>query len=422
MASAHKNMNYKIFKKVGFTTVELLVTVTIMAVLAILVIVAINPVDLLKQGRDSNRVAALNSINGALRFLTENEPGTFIGTSSVVYVSIPDTSSTCANLGLPTLPSGWTYNCVLTASSTRVDGTGWIPVDFQAISAGSPISQLPIDSKNSTSTRNYFTYVASGNSWAMAFSPEAEKNKLGGTNNLTIKDGGQKASLFELGKDLSLLPLDYGDSSLVGYWDFEEATGTVAYDRSGKGANETWSVGGTAYAVGKVGTYAGQFSGSTYTQSAAVFSDYGTANKPFSFSGWVKINSGVTTGNIIHAGTGWCLPPVNIFGGKLRATSWGGSQVDALGTTTLQADIWYHFVSTWDSSGGLKLFVNGVLEKTTAMPTFVAAGSARNIYIAYSPGTCSGNTGFLNGFVDDVRIHNKALSIAEIAALYGAAR
>jgi len=31
----------------------------------------------------------------------------FYGSSSVVYVSIPDTTSTCANLGLPSLSSGW---------------------------------------------------------------------------------------------------------------------------------------------------------------------------------------------------------------------------------------------------------------------------------------------------------------------------
>ncbi len=413
-------MDKKIFKNSGFTTVELLVTVTILAVLAILIVVAINPVDLLKQGRDSNRVAALNSINGALRFLTENEPGTFIGTSSVVYVSIPWPISDCSNLGLPTLPSGWTYNCAPAASLTRVDGTGWIPVNFQAISAGSPISQLPIDPKNSTSTRNYFTYVASGSSWELAFSPEAEKNKLGGANNLTIKDGGQKASLFELGKDLNLLPVDYGDSSLVGYWDFEEATGTIAYDRSGNGRNG-------AFLSSPIWT-SGCSKGSCLEFDNI---DDGVSIPSFTFAGasdytmvaWVKIKGSHKnyTGTIMSSGNWnsahWA------FGISQSNTIIQTRKADGSGSPTLSRasslNTW-HLMGLVRNGTAISFYVNGVRVGGATITNGVLASDATNMTIGRE--TYANGYFAFNGFIDEPRIYNRALSAAEVSALYDAVK
>ena len=145
-----------------------------------------------------------------------------MGTSTVVYVSLPDnSSSTCGSWGLPALPTGYTYNCVSSANLRNTNGTGWIPVNFNRISSNSPISQLPIDPTNTTSTRLYYTYTPGG-SWELNATVEASKNKLGGSNDLVSKDGGSATSLYEIGTNLSLNPIETGDSSLVGYWNFEE--------------------------------------------------------------------------------------------------------------------------------------------------------------------------------------------------------
>ncbi len=394
-------MYKKLFKQGGFTTVEMLVTITILAVLMVLVVLVVNPVDLLKQGRDSNRVAALNAVNNALRFLTENEPGTFIGTSSIVYVSIPSAVSDCSNLGLPTLPSGWNYGCVQSSSSTRVDGTGWIPVNFQAISAGSPISQLPIDSKNSTSTRNYFTYVASGSSWELAFSPEGEKNKLGGANNLTVKDGGQKVSLFELGKDLSLLPIDYGDSSLVGYWDFEEATGTIVYDKSGKGGNGAWYGSGIHYASGRVGNYSGQFS---FATADYVFApDLGSMTSG-SYVAWVSPISINQNGGIIDS-------TFDIFLNSPSEVYFRAGNQTAASTLSWSIGTWHQLVMAWDGSS----YSGYIDEKLWATGTQIGSRSGQ-IYIGWVDQNASY---YYSGLIDDVRIYNRALSATEVKALYG---
>ena len=392
-------MDKKIFKQAGFTTVELLVTITILAVLSVLIVLVINPVDLLKQGKDSNRIASLNAINGALRFLTENEPGTFIGTSSVVYVSIPDTSPICANLSLPTLPSSWTYNCVTTENLKKIDGTGWIPVNFGLISAGSPISELPVDSKNSVLTRNYFTYVASGSSWELAFSPEATKNKLGGANNLTIKDGGQKASLFELGKDLSLLPVDYGDNSLVGYWDFNEGSGTVAGDKSGSGNSGAFTATQPVWdSNGKIGgalrfSQANQYVYKNLTSSnpttLSVSFWFNVDNINASYRDMVGITNSDTNRFHLYSGSNelvWYPAP---FSGIVPVPG-----------------RWYHVAGVYEN-GTKKVYVDGVLK-----------GSAVAASITFSMMVVGSYGEIFSGKFDDIRYYSRALSGAEVLGLY----
>ena len=127
--------------KQSFTLIELLIVVGIVAILAVLVVLTLNPAELLKQARDSTRLSDMATINQALNIFNTDQGGS-LGTASTTYVSIADTTSTCANLGLPTLPSGYSYHCVATSTLRNVNGTGWIPVNFSSISSGSPIGQL----------------------------------------------------------------------------------------------------------------------------------------------------------------------------------------------------------------------------------------------------------------------------------------
>ena len=91
----------------GFTLVELLVVIGILAVLTAAVILIINPVEYLRQARDVTRMSDLDSINKALSVL-ETQGITSFGTANTVYISIADNaSSTCGSLGLSALPSGW---------------------------------------------------------------------------------------------------------------------------------------------------------------------------------------------------------------------------------------------------------------------------------------------------------------------------
>ena len=184
----------------SFTLIELLVVLALVAILSVVVVMTLNPAELLKQARDSNRLSDLATINTALNLFSADVTSGFMGTSTTVYVSIPDNaSSTCGSLGLPALPTGWNYNCVTTANLKNTDGTGWIPVNFQRISSNSPISQLPIDPQNTTSSNSYYTYIAGG-SWKLtAISMESQKYIAQGST-----DGGTAPSSFEMGNDMNL--------------------------------------------------------------------------------------------------------------------------------------------------------------------------------------------------------------------------
>ena len=111
----------------AFTLIELLVVIAILAVLAVAVTLILNPAELIRQGRDSIRLSDLATINKALGLYQTDQIAKWMGTSTIVYTSLPDTDSTCSSYGLPSLPSGWTYNCETTTTYTNVDGTGWLP-------------------------------------------------------------------------------------------------------------------------------------------------------------------------------------------------------------------------------------------------------------------------------------------------------
>ena len=186
-------------KRRSFTLIELLVVLAIVAILSVVVIMTLNPAELLKQARDSNRLSDLSNLNTALAAFNADVTNGFMGTSTVVYVSIPDTTSTCANLGLPTLPSGWAYNCVTQANFKKSDGTGWIPVNLTNISFGSPLSSLPIDPINTTSSNLYYTYISGGSYKLSAMSLESQKYIT-----KTTTDGGVSDLSYETGNALTL--------------------------------------------------------------------------------------------------------------------------------------------------------------------------------------------------------------------------
>src|ERR1019366_983757 len=82
--------------------------------------------------------------------------------------------------------------------------------------------------------RHYYTYETDGNGkYEVTATMESAKYQLGGSNDVISGDGGTLASVYEKGSVTGLEPLDYGDPTLVGYWTFDEGSGTTAYDSSG---------------------------------------------------------------------------------------------------------------------------------------------------------------------------------------------
>ncbi|HVN26218.1 MAG TPA: hypothetical protein VMT99_01005, partial [Candidatus Paceibacterota bacterium] len=64
----------------------------------------------------------------------------------------------CTYFGL----GGGGYHCAASSSVYNIDGTGWVPVDFTKIGAGSSIQKLPIDPVNNATSGEFYAYATDG--------------------------------------------------------------------------------------------------------------------------------------------------------------------------------------------------------------------------------------------------------------------
>lgn len=175
----------------GFTLIELLIVIAVLAVLSTGVVLVLNPAEILKQSRDSTRLSDLTSINRAIAlFLTDVSTSTWINTDFC-------TSGT-------TLPDAGA--CTLNAS-TAVTGVGWIPINFGAISVGSPLPRLPLDPANGGTACAgavpgcFYVYEASSTFGVYKLLTNLESQKYAVKESA---DGGNVSDWYEVGRNLSL--------------------------------------------------------------------------------------------------------------------------------------------------------------------------------------------------------------------------
>lgn len=365
-----------------------------------------------------------------------------------VYVSLPDPAATsaagsdCSSLGLPTLPLGGVYHCAASSTYRRTDGTGWIPINFSDPSLGNAFRVLPIDPANQSSTRLYYTYVNdNAGGYEVTASMESQKYKLGGSSDKTSTDGGGQVSLYESGSDVQLEPLDYGDSSLVGYWTLNEGMGTIAYDYSGGNATGSWNgttAGTSGYYSGGMtgGSWAGQFNGTNDYISVSSGSGAGVVGtSDFSVSLWVKDGTIISDWyeTYISPGNGddnpkWETNWAVIKLGTLQGSTAGEIEFDigkgsgnsyfSLSTSNPVNDgLWHQIVAVANRHGNAYIYIDGVQRGSSDISSAVVNLTApQGLAIGHN------NTGgfFTDAQIDDVRVYNRALSGAEIAAIYNA--
>ena len=247
---SHPAINRR-FKRAGFTLIELLIAIGVLAVLAIVVLITINPVEHLKQGKDANRIDTMNHINTGINLYQGDVRASPLGSSSIVYVSVPDLNATttngttCTNMGLPRLAPGYTYHCAASSTYRKTNGTGWIPVNFDQMSTKSPFGVLPIDPVNTTTTGSFFAYLPSASgTWAAWSMMESQRYFSNPGSNLSNMLPG----VYTTGSDPSLAPIAMG---LVGYWPLLEGGGSTLFDGSYY-KNDATVVGSVSWSSGNV--------------------------------------------------------------------------------------------------------------------------------------------------------------------------
>jgi len=156
----------------GFTLVELLVVIAIIGILAGVVLVAINPLELMRKGRDSTRVSNLENVRKAMD------------------LSMADSELTLT--GTPASPTTGT-----SASDGRgVDGTGWVKfaIPTGKTGIGKYLPTLPTDPG---SLAYEFGSDGSGYEIRCQFESTDFQGKY-------TTDGGDDAGYYELGTDPDL--------------------------------------------------------------------------------------------------------------------------------------------------------------------------------------------------------------------------
>jgi len=417
--------------KKGFTLIELLVAFGIIVIIGIAVVLVLNPPELFRQGRDASRVSDIGTINKAVSVYYSDalsNPNTlFMGTSTVVYISIPDPLATstagdqCQGLNLPPMPRKWTYHCAASSTYMMANGTGWIPINFNAHSAGTILSKLPVDPENTTSSSLYYAYTANTTGYEITGILEAQKNMT-----VMASDGGYYDCLYQKGTKLNLTP-PFRSCGLVAYWTFDEGSGTTVYDYSGANATGSLMGGATWIASGPLGN-AISFDGST---AGIVFNE--GLNSLLS-TGDLSICAWVNPVNPEASGVPYTLlasnhdeayivsswdPPWNMF---LVFTDDGYDTAAESGIEEapfINFDSWNQVCITRSSGNLVNFYINGVLSGDPNQSIGAPAPDPES-YSAIGVTLGMPNEYFFNGAVDDYRIYNRVLSANEIQELYDA--
>jgi len=185
--------------KKGFTLIELLIVIAIIAILATAVILLLNPAELLKQARDSQRISDLDTIRTALALYLSTTGSNLGGAAgSCYYYTTP--VAPAANCG-----GRHAGRASLAVNSRATSGAGWVfGPDMGAIPGGSPLSVLPVDPRNNAAGNNslFYSYATDGVSFfELDADMESSRYASGGTDDTESNtvDGGNSAGVREVG-------------------------------------------------------------------------------------------------------------------------------------------------------------------------------------------------------------------------------
>ncbi len=214
----------------------------------------------------------------------------------------------------------------------------------------------------------------------------------------------------------------YNTDGLAGYWKFDETSTGTAQDVSGHNNNGTHVTGGGFGISTDVPT-----TSFTNTRSLSFDDDYvsvpddaslDVTNITISF--WVKPSGGAQTDGaaFVCKGNGaggevWCM---DVNTSNFRFYFWkGGVAYTSVSTSTIGSD-WKHVAATYDGSSAV-LYIDGTAEDTDAHGV---GNLDTNNHIVSIGARQSGSGDYdleFDGYIDDVRVYNRALSSTEVTEL-----
>jgi hypothetical protein len=344
---------------------------------------------------------------------TTNESGGFVDLEASF-----DLSSTDATISLPgILPlNTWSHIAMVYSGSTQIqiyingrlratstNGVGSIPSDSGTMFIGAGASGTPafdgvLDEFKLYSTALTQAQIAidyNGNNALLI-------GNLGTTSTLQPNDSFSRGVFCNPGSALS-------NCNPVGYWNFEEASGTY-YDSSGTGNNGTLGGSGGARGNGKIGKGI-VLNGSGYVQ----ISDNSSIDitNSISFSAWINTTLSGTSQHIISKSGAYEFrthtdDSIRVRIGNL-SDNFSGS------TDPISLNTWYHVVGTYDGSR-YAVYINGVLQSSSTDATSGTIGTNNNNLFVGAITTAA--SGKFEGKIDEPMIFDYSISPEQIAWYY----
>jgi hypothetical protein len=221
-------------------------------------------------------------------------------------------------------------------------------------------------------------------------------------------------------------------NGLIGYWSFNETSGTTANDASATGNNGTL-LGDATWAPGHIRGALSLDGQNGYVQVPST-PNLEQISSAITICAWVKFSNNLAYNSgdmqdVVRKVTDLSNNPPPYSAYDLVVQDFGGGTFKArMGVTRASDSIrgtsdwgsahsygsWYHLVGVYDGSA-VRIYVNGVQESSAAF--------SGNLLQTAQP-LCIGRYGNVgepvNGLIDDLRLYNRALSATEIQTLFNA--
>jgi len=200
--------------------------------------------------------------------------------------------------------------------------------------------------------------------------------------------------------------------SIVAYWAGEDLTDSV-------GSHTLTNVGTTTFTSGKYND-AFTLNGTSQYLTATSSDDYNFGSDNFTVAFWIYPKSFSATSAILFRGnyasaSGWFSQMSTSGTIMFRRKISSGSEGPTSSALTLNQ--WNHFCVVREGTGtaDVKIYLNGSLDVSGQIQAIT--NTTEVLSIGYS-GTAWNTDLYFNGMIDEIQIHNEALTSTEVSALY----
>lgn len=394
----------------GFTAIELLITVAVVGVIAVVVFVQLNPIQRFKETRDTNRQQALQSLSSAIElYKVDNNgqlPAGIDGRWRMLGTATDSCDVVCGS-------EGGTGESTFADDTDGSFGLGiYSDVQYDTANNWIELSSTGLSSGVGTYTSSVKDALAKVEWEEFSWTPVRPYGKELPANG--VSETAYVSGNISMSNNLLLYHLN-------------DSSGPIQ-DFSGNGRTADVSGNGVTFgAAGKLGSSL-QFDGSDDYIIDADAGAYLNGLSAITVSVWIKSDVTATDNaflngeNPVGDGTDNRLSMrydvAGYEGGGTNLIKCGlninGTEYNIESSSGLQTTEWQHLVLTWEDGDDILLFVNGQEDALTSREDGVSGqlSSINGLWVGGGPKSD------WNGRIDELAIWGRRLSATEIQALY----